>query len=128
VERDGETEIVTHPGRDQRRAAAAIALGGLVLGGVAFGMCMYERGQWEDARLRLDGATTGEARIDAQDDANHAADVAKYAGTAMFAGSVLAVGVAAYLYFSAPRETHRTIIIGPTVTPTSGGLGLSGAF
>jgi hypothetical protein len=111
------TESVVEHGSRQRRAALWTAAGGVTLIASSFAVSLFERHEYDVAVSRGDIAG-----------ANHAVDIARYAGTPLFVGGALAVGVAAALYVSAPRMLERHLIVSPAVGGDQAGLAISGGF
>jgi len=58
--------------------------------------------------------------------ANDAHNVARFYGTGLFLAGTIALGTAAYLYFSAPNERHT--IISPAVSNDQAGVVFAGSF
>jgi hypothetical protein len=107
---------IRDPGRSQRRNAKILAAIGVGLGGSAFAVSAYERLQWNDAIERYEDPRTEDPER-AREDANHAVAVARYVGTGLFAAGTISVGIATYLYLTAP---DRELVLKTAVVPNAG--------
>ena len=120
----GDDTVVLDPGRARRRAALYAAIGGgvLVLGSGVIG--------WDERRIAdhdAPAAMAGDAR--AAQATENARWTARYWGTGLFVGGTLALGAAAYLYFTAPaKEKVERVVIAPAIGPTQLGLAARGWF
>jgi len=116
------------PGKGQRKTALIVSGAALGLWGSAFAVSMYERSQYNAALERRDQTMVYEEKVDAVNDANHAQRVAKYVGTGLFAAGSITLGIAVYLYVTAPdKEIVKTAIV-PTAGQGGAGLALIRAF
>ncbi|HUS31225.1 MAG TPA: hypothetical protein VMZ53_22095 [Kofleriaceae bacterium] len=118
---------ILDPGKSQRRTATIIVAGGGALYVSSLIVSLSMKSRYDDAIARLD---SGEGDLQAAvDDANHARRIAQVAGTGLFAAGAVAIGVGAYLYFTAPIKIRREhVAIVPSVDSQGVGLSLSGGF
>jgi hypothetical protein len=110
-------DVVVDHNVGRRHAAAWTAVGGVALLGTSFAVSLVEGGRWKAAVARGDIDTANDAR-----------DVARYVGTPLFVGGVAALGVAAVLYVTAPRNRERRVIVAPAAGADQLGLAISGGF
>jgi hypothetical protein len=113
------------PGRPRRQVAKWIALGGVGLYAASLGLSVYERVQYDKYVVR--DANGGLTATDAMA-ANRARDIARYYGTGLFVAGTAALGVAAYMYLTAPPEVVRRTIVTPTASGDQVGVSLLGSF
>ena len=119
--------VVFDPGKPRRQTAQWLGAGALALGLASFTVSLYAKARWDDAVARMN-TNDPTVRYDAITDANRAHDIARWYGTGLLAGSAITLGVAGYLYFTAPaREVRRTVIV-PTAGPDQLGVSIGGAF
>lgn len=136
----GSNVIVIDRGASRRKAGIYTAIGGgtLVLGSALLGMyaaneycgagffsSWYKGGGDSCPNVRdvHNGSTTAKSSSDS------AISTARWGGTGMFIAGVAAIGVASYLYFSAPQaeKIDQTVWV-PTVDREHVGFALSGRF
>jgi hypothetical protein len=110
-------KIVEDPGRTRRNAGLWTAFAGGALVATSFALSSV-------AATRFDAAV---ARGDV-DAANDALGISRNAGTSLFFGGIAALGVGAWLYFSAPSARERTVIVAPAAGPDQLGVALGGGF
>ena len=116
------------PGKGRRKTALILSGAGVGLWGGAFAVSMYERGKYNEALERRDNTMVYAEKVDAVNDANHAQRVAKYVGTGLFAAGSITLGVAIYLYVTAPdKEIVRTAVV-PTAGQGQAGLAFVRSF
>ena len=111
---------VVDRGKPQRHLALWVAAGGGGLLATSFALSLYEKKQWD---AQQPAAQMGDMR--AIDASNRAHDITKVYGTGLFALGTIGLGVATFLYLTAP---DREVVIAPTVAPGQGGLSLAGRF
>lgn len=108
------------PGRVRRHAAlfTAAAGGVLVLGSGVIG--------WNERKIaRANTAAAEQGNVTAERATAHAQWVARYWGTGLFAAGALAIGAAAYVYFTAPGKER---VVRAVVAPGALGVSIEGAF
>lgn len=111
---------VIDPGKPQRHAALWTAVGAGALFAGSFALSYYEKARWNDA---VQGARLSDpAAVEKANDANHAARVY---GTGLFVAGTIALGVAGYLYFTAP---DKEVIVAPAASSNQVGLAVAGRF
>jgi tetratricopeptide (TPR) repeat protein len=133
----GDNSVIIDRGAQRRKIAIYTAVGGgvlLVASGVVsiWAKTHYDKcvdgGQPTPAAAACMSAgvtTDGEAR----NYANHYQEMARYVATPLFAGGAVAVGIATYLYLSAPQRERvdRTVFV-PSVGPDNVGFAAVGRF
>ena len=135
---EGDNAVIVDRGRQRRRVAIYTAIGGGVVMGLSAVLTLavwkpkYD-GCVDNNVLKPDyDACTGVMNSSARDAilyANHYTNLANTWGTVIFAGGVAIVGVAAYLYFTAPTKERvdRTVLV-PSVGPSHVGFSLEHTF
>lgn len=102
------------PASHRKRNAILLGAGGAALLGASLGTALYWKHQGDAA--------------DSQDAADSAQTKITYVSNGLFVAGVAAVGVATYLYFSAPKtETPRTALA-PFITGDQAGFAVTGSF
>jgi hypothetical protein len=133
----GDNSVIIDRGAQRRKIAIYTAIGGgalLVASGVVslvakskYGDCVTDgnvvlsKQSCIDANIKTDG--------DARTYANKWQGIARYVATPLFAGGAVAVGIATYLYLSAPQRERvdRTVFV-PAVGPDQVGFAAVGHF
>lgn len=124
-ESDAKVEILD-PGYSQRRNGTLVTAAGTVVIGASAVLSFTMKSRYDAALARLEA---GDDPYRATDDANHARRVAQVWGTTLFATGVVAVGVGAYLYFTAPLKIRREhVVVVPAVDRDGVGFAVSGGF
>lgn len=141
----GDDSIVIDPGAGRRKAAIITAAGGGVLLLASLGVSWYARGKYRECanngtlwpvgdgeKMRGgEGCPYPDAGQERQatDYANDQQKLAQIWGTSLFVAGALTVGVASFLYFTAPEKERidRTVFT-PVVGPQEVGFALSGGF
>jgi hypothetical protein len=110
-------------GKPRRRMAKWIAGAGGALELASFGLGMYEQGRYKDATRNL------YVNENAVAIANDARNITRYYVTGVFLAGTAALGVAAYLYFTAPpKEALTRTVVVPSVAPDQLGFAIAGGF
>lgn len=135
----GDDSIVIDRGAGRRKAAIFTAAGGGALLLASLGVSWYARGKYRDCAnngslLPLDERgscpypNAGQEQA-ATDYANDQQKLAQIWGTSLFVAGAVTVGVASFLYFTAPEKERidRTVFT-PVVGPQEVGFALSGGF
>jgi hypothetical protein len=132
----GDNSVVVDPGAGRRKAAiitasagGALLVGSLVVSLVAksrYGRCA-NNGMLKPTAERDSGCPSGDTA--ATNYANDNQELAQRWGTGLFIGGAVAVGIASYLYFTAPEKERvdRTVFV-PAVGPDQVGFAVSGGF
>lgn len=126
-------EEVVDRGAGQRKIAVITAIGGgaLILTSGAIGLLAHRNYvKCTSGNQLTPGGTCPESDPDkALDYANSQWRLARYWGTSLFVGGALAIGVATYLYVTAPdKERLDQTAIVPTVSADGAGLAAVGRF
>jgi tetratricopeptide (TPR) repeat protein len=137
----GDNSVVVDPGAGRRKAAIITASGGgaLLLGSLF--VSLYASGKYDNcakngklldaADLMKEGCPYPDA-MDAQkatDYANKYQKLAQVWGTSLFVAGIVTVGVASFLYFTAPeKERVDRTVFAPTIGPDQIGFAASGRF
>lgn len=145
---EGDNVTISDPGAGRRKAAIITAAGGGVLLLGSLGVSLYARGKYTDCAdngtLKLDpnndtmlapacAAHQPDPSMATQEEAVKFTDkyrkMALYWGTGLFIAGVATVGVAAFLYFTAPDKERidRTVFV-PTLSPNEVGFALTRSF
>ncbi len=132
----GDNSVVVDPGAGRRKAAiitasagGALLVGSLVVSLVAksrYGRCA-NNGALKPVAERDSGCPAGD--VAATDYANDNQKLAQIWGTSLFVAGAVTVGVASFLYFTAPERERvdRTVFV-PAVGPDQVGFAISGGF
>jgi hypothetical protein len=125
--RDKEPTVeLVDPGYIQRRNGAFVTAGGIAFLGASALVSYTMSVRFDAALARLEA---GDDPSRATDDANRAQQIARNWGTGLFVAGVAAVGVGAYLYFSAPMKIRRErVVVVPAVDSNGAGFAISGGF
>lgn len=125
-ERDNADVSVRDPGKSQRHLGTWLAAGGGVMLVASGALSFYMRSRYDAA---LDRVESGNDLHGAIAEANHARQTAKIWGTTLFAGGAVAIGVGAYLYFTAPIKIRRErVTFVPSIESDRVGFALTGGF
>jgi tetratricopeptide (TPR) repeat protein len=136
---EGDNFEIVDRGATRRKIALVVAGGGVALMGVA-GLLSYFAGQEYKKcadngmlRLNMNGTVVSSCPESepqaAVDYANKYQQRAQWVGTGLFIGGVVAVGVAGFLYFTAPdKERVERTVFTPVVSPTDVGFAVSRSF
>lgn len=121
---DGDNVVVIDHARTRRLYGLGVGIGGIALlagGGILLGI----------ENSNYTGALAGARNGDPHDlkITRDAAFAARWYGTPLVAGGLVAAAVGAYLYFGAPAEERlqQTVFV-PSVTPEGAGIAVSGRF
>lgn len=136
---EGDNSVVRDPGAGRRKAAIITAAGGGVLLLGSLGISWYAKVHYDDCAnngvvVDKDGNVANskcpkQVPQEAVDYANHYQKMALYWGTGLFIGGAVAVGIASYLYFTAPeKERFDRTVLTPTLSPTEVGFALTRGF
>lgn len=132
----GDNSVIVDPGAGRRKAAiitasagGALLVGSLVISLVAksrYGRCA-NNGMLKPTADRDSGCPSGDAA--ATKYANDNQKLAQVWGTSLFVAGAVTVGVASFLYFTAPEKERvdRTVFV-PAVGPDQVGFAISGGF
>jgi hypothetical protein len=132
----GDNSVVNDPGAGRRKAAiitasggGALLVGSLVVSLVAksrYGRCA-NNGMLKPLAERDSACPSGD--VAATKDANDNQKLAQVWGTSLFVAGAVAVGVASFLYFTAPEKERvdRTVFV-PAVGPDQVGFAITGGF
>lgn len=125
---------VTDPGAGRRKIAVLTAIGGgaLLLGSGAISLIAHHNYVKCTSGSALTPGVDGcqeTTQQGAQDYANRQYTLARWVATPIFIGGAVAVGVATYLYLTAPEKERvdQTAIV-PTLSPDGAGLAAVGRF
>jgi len=132
----GDNSVIVDPGAGRRKAAiiTASAGGALLVSSLVVSLVAKSRysrcannGALKPTSERDSGCPAGDAA--ATDYANKYQRMAQVWGTSLFVGGAVAVGVASFLYFTAPEKERvdRTVFV-PAVGPDQVGFAISGGF
>lgn len=110
------------PGQPQRFHAKLLLASGVALWATSFAVTMYAKREYDSA---VSGIIHGSTQVN---EANHYRDMARYYGTGLFVAGTAALGAAAYLYFSAPKEHVQRTTVSPIVSGDQAGVSLVGSF
>jgi tetratricopeptide (TPR) repeat protein len=130
----GEDSIVVDPGAGRRKVAIVTASAGGALLITASVIALYAKSQYKCANgTHIDLTTSSycmsldEPTLRKRD--NDARVLAEYWATSIAVAGVVAVGVAAYVYFTAPQaeRINQTVFV-PTLSPAGLGLAAVGHF
>ncbi|HEY1555750.1 MAG TPA: tetratricopeptide repeat protein [Kofleriaceae bacterium] len=125
----GDNTVIVDRGAMRRRAAIVAGIVGAVVLATGSGVALYEYGQYHNHKDTYEKVGTDGGKTSDLDDANHAAWVARYWGTGLVAGGLVAMGAAAFVYFTAPQaERVDQTVFAPVVAPDHVGFALSGSF
>lgn len=149
---EGDNVTISDPGAGRRKVAIITAAGGGVLLLASLGVSLYALGNYNDCgdngELKLDEmdatklhsdcrtalglpdqTATTEQKERARDHTEKYRKMAAYWGTGLFVAGVATVGVAAFLYFTAPDKERidRTVFV-PTLSPNEVGFALTRSF
>jgi len=109
------------PGQPRRLHAKLFLAGGVTLWTVSLVTNIYARAEYDKARA----AGPGQPNVDL---ANHYWRMSRYYGTGLFVAGTAAIGVAAYLYLTAPKDLIRKPIVTPMVGGDQAGVSVVGSF
>jgi len=141
---EGDNSVVVDRGAGRRKAAIITAAGGGVLLLSSLAVSLYASGKYKECAsngvlLDKEPAPDGDGQVDAScpeqdeqaavDYANKYQRMAQVWGTTLFVAGTVAVGVAAFLYFTAPDKERidRTVFV-PSVGPNDVGVALMRSF
>ena len=116
----GDSSIVVDRGAGRRRIALYLALGGGVAWTASAGISLWARSRYDHY-----------GSIDPPDPVqqNHYRSIARYYGTSLLIAGTAAVGLSAYLYFTAPAKERidQTVFV-PAIGRDQIGVAASGSF
>ena len=135
---EGENAVIVDPGKDRRMLAIYVAIGGgalLLTSGIIsyYAYTKYDACVGDNKMIdteAIDNGTCPAANpAEATDYANSYQKLAQNVGTGFFIAGTVTIGVAAYLYFTAPAKERvdRTVLV-PAVGPDHAGFVVSGRF
>jgi hypothetical protein len=116
------------PGQPQRFHAKLFLATGVALWATSFAVNVYARHEYDNALRGLDTGSTPVSYDAARNQVNHYHDMSRYYGTGLFVAGTAALGAAAYLYFTAPKEQVRRTTVSPMVSGDQAGVSLAGSF
>lgn len=123
---DSPDVSVLDPGKSQRHTGAWVAAGGGAMLAASGALSFYMRSRYDAA---LDRVQSGDNLRGAIAEADHARNTARVWGTTLFAGGLAAIGVGAYLYFTAPIKIRRErVSVVPSIESDGVGITLTGGF
>ncbi len=137
---DGDNFTVVDPGAGRRKAAIITAAAGgalMIASGVLSYLAMKEyekcarngKIDFDDDGIFPEPSCPETEAQAAVDYANKYQERAYYWGTGLFVAGAVAVGVAGFLYFTAPeKERIDRTVFAPMVSPTDIGVSVSGGF
>jgi len=136
---EGENTIIVDRGKSRRMLAIYVAIGGgalLLTSGIVsfyaftkYDACVGDNKMIDPDSIMPMGSCPKKTVPEATDYANSYQKLAQNVGTGFFIAGTVTIGVAAYLYFTAPAKERvdRTVFV-PSVGPDHAGFVVSGRF
>lgn len=136
---EGENAVIVDRGKSRRMLAIYVAIGGgalLLTSGIIsyyaltkYDQCVVLENKTIDTDAIMNGTCPAMNPSEATDYANSYQRLAQNVGTGFFIAGTVTIGVAAYLYFTAPAKERvdRTVLV-PSVGPEHAGFVVSGRF
>jgi len=125
----GDNAVIVDRGKDRRRNGIIVGIAGAVVFGVGGGLALYERGVYQNHKETYNSPAPKGGMKQDLDDANNAVKVTRYWGTGLVTAGLAGIGVAAFLYFTAPQpERVDQTVFAPVIAPDQIGFALTRSF
>jgi len=125
----GDNAVIVDRGKQRRFYAIIGGVAGAVVLASGGGLALYESGVYNKHKQDYQSTSPNGGKMSDLDTANNAAKVARYWGTGLVATGLVAVGAAAFVYFTAPQaERVDQTVFAPVVTPNQVGFALTRSF
>lgn len=135
----GDNTVIVDRGKSRRMIAIYVAIGGGALMLTSGGISLYAMGKYNECvgeqkmidpdKIAPGGTCPFRTDAEATDYANRYQKLAQNVGTGFFIAGAVVIGVAAYLYFTAPAKERvdRTVFV-PTISPEQVGFAVTRSF